>query len=803
MIRLSTLGEIDLRLPDGERVDSVLQQPGQFALLVYLALAGGSTVRRDTLLGLFWPESPEDRARHRLAQAVYRLRRALGKDVIHGRGTRGYGVSTEHLSCDAAEFLRAFEHEEFEQALDLYAGDFLPAFFAENGRGFERWMEERRTALRRAATRAALELASARVDTEPVGAAATARRALELSDADEPTVRQVIQLLDRAGDRVGALEAFDQLRERLEYDFGADPSPETLELVRGLREPGPDPDSADAAARSSLVPEAPRLAEVSVLDRSGSDGLGASRSRWGQPLRWRWPLAASLAGLVAAGILLQSWATPAVSSHPPRVFVETVENHAGPESGMDLSRAVTTETLARLAEIASFEVLPHDPTRDPSAVPGPAVILRTDLTRSGDTFRVTALLLDAESRVTVGKGTSEHPVTEDLEAVDAMSAWLARFARERAGSWLKDRKMYGSGASEATLDLVRSAMADRARADSLIRRGSLDAATTLFGIADSVLVRAEAEAPSWAEPSIQRAETALSEMWVGLLPGGGGAASARAAVSRGLGHADRAVRISPGDLDALSVQATLSHWLWVTTPSDSVDEGFEARRTAEGRLRHVVDLDPTRARAWADLSALLQARGAWAEARWAAERAFRADAYLDATGAVTARLFETSLETGDLPAARQWCERLAEQGRGNGLYAYCRLSLLAWNADIGSDQVETLAAILDDQPSDVLNHPIWGPRLDALSAVVLARAGMPDRAQAALDAGTLRAQDPDFVLLEAWALVHLGQADSARRLLEGYVLERPHNRSGALESRRFRELSLEVELVAGAGPPAR
>ena len=39
-------------------------------------------VRRDTLIGVFWPESTEGRARNSLNQMVYSLRRSLGGDVV-------------------------------------------------------------------------------------------------------------------------------------------------------------------------------------------------------------------------------------------------------------------------------------------------------------------------------------------------------------------------------------------------------------------------------------------------------------------------------------------------------------------------------------------------------------------------------------------------------------------------------------------------------------------------------------------------------------------------------------------------
>lgn len=792
VIRLSTLNEIDCRLADGERADSVLQQPGRFALLVYLAMAGGRAVRRDTLLGLFWPDSPEDRARHRLSQAVYHLRCSLGRDVIHGRGASGYGISREHLWCDAVEFVDACESGAHERALELYRGEFLAGFFPEGALGFERWMEQRRSGLRRMAADAALSLAESRLPGDTVGAATAARRAMRLTPFDEPSVRRVIRLLAEADDRVGALGAYESLRERLSREFGAEPSEATEELVRAVNEGGRDGERAPTAELS----EARRRDDIPDLVAAGSENVGpepvaASSARGGWIL-----VAVAVMAAVILGIS-QSSARTAESSPVPRVVVEDVRDHAELEPDGGISRAVTNGTLARLAEVSSFEVAPHTPGRDVGEIGGPSVILRSDLARSGDLVRVSALLLDAESMVTIGRGSQDLPDADELELADAAAAWLARFVRERAGAWMKERRINDSGATEATLGLIRAAVAGREQADSLAQVGSLESARTLLGIADSLLTRAEEEAPSWSEPSVQRAETALSSMWIALRGGALEGMDPRREIGRGLEYAERALSVSPSDPEALTVRATLTYWLWRLTPGDSAARGVEIRDRAERQLRELVTRDPTRARAWTDLSALLQARGAFAEARWAAERAYRADAYLDRTGSVTPRLFETALETGDLAAAERWCEELASGRGAAGVAAYCRLALLAWAPASGPSQVTGGRTLLAGVDGEEASEERWAPQLDGLMAVILARAGRSDAARAILSEVGEEGPDPEALPLHAWALIHLDQADSARALLDRYVSERPHTRSGLLESRRFQAL-----WPAGEGPAA-
>src|SRR5687767_10825341 len=132
LIRLSTLGSVDLRAPEDRVLDAVLAQPKRVALLVYLAAARPTGFhRRDRLLALFWPELDESRARDALNQALRFLRQSLGSDVLTTRGADEVGVDAERVWCDAVAFRAAVDRGQPAEALELYHGDFLDGFFAE------------------------------------------------------------------------------------------------------------------------------------------------------------------------------------------------------------------------------------------------------------------------------------------------------------------------------------------------------------------------------------------------------------------------------------------------------------------------------------------------------------------------------------------------------------------------------------------------------------------------------------------------------------------------------------------------
>jgi DNA-binding SARP family transcriptional activator len=161
MLELRALDGIDLRSDDGRDVGAVLAQPKRLALLAYLALAvPRGFQRRDTLVGLFWPERDQEHARGALRKTVQLLRRALGEGFIVARGEDELAVDRAALWCDVVAFEGAVKDGHNAEALELYRSDLLSGFFLSDAPGFEQWLEGKRARLREVASRAARSLAA-------------------------------------------------------------------------------------------------------------------------------------------------------------------------------------------------------------------------------------------------------------------------------------------------------------------------------------------------------------------------------------------------------------------------------------------------------------------------------------------------------------------------------------------------------------------------------------------------------------------------------------------------------------------
>src|SRR5438132_2545408 len=141
VIELRTLGTLDLRKADGPQIHSLAAQPKRVALLTYLCLGSPRGFhRRDTILGLLWPEVDQTHARTSLRNSLHVLRRSLGDEAILTRGDEEISANFTSVWCDATAFDEHVSADQMDQALQLYRGDLLPGFFLEDVPAFERWL---------------------------------------------------------------------------------------------------------------------------------------------------------------------------------------------------------------------------------------------------------------------------------------------------------------------------------------------------------------------------------------------------------------------------------------------------------------------------------------------------------------------------------------------------------------------------------------------------------------------------------------------------------------------------------------
>jgi DNA-binding SARP family transcriptional activator len=311
MLTLRLLGPPDVRDATGAPVRGLNGQPKRLAILAFLAMGRPDGCRRDTLLGLFWPELPEDRARNALRQALSVLRAELGPEAITGNRDGVLTLNRELVEPDAATFTRLIAAGDEAEALARYRGDFLEGVYLEGCTELERWVEDRRAHYRRAAAGAARNASrTAEREGRVEDAVDLAARAVAIAPYEEELWRERIALYGRLGRRAEAMQCMESLRELLDTDLGVAPDPLTESVVGQIRHSRETavvpaaPVAVSAASPSVVPPESP----APDIARAAAAAPPVPRRRWG-----RWGVAAVALGAVAVA----AWPRP--RRDPPRV----------------------------------------------------------------------------------------------------------------------------------------------------------------------------------------------------------------------------------------------------------------------------------------------------------------------------------------------------------------------------------------------------------------------------------------------------------------------------------------------------
>lgn len=355
MFELTLLGLHAVRGPDGRELPSLAAQPKRFALLAYLAIAGGEGYhRRDSLAAMFWPHLDQFAARRALRNTLYHLRVALGDGVIVARGDDAVSIDGSALTCDVNKLSDAVRAGRYDEAIEWYGGELLAGIhFANSGEAFEEWLSHERREVCALVMRALRGLVEREESSGNLTAATYwAQRACAIAPDDEGWLRRAMSLLHAGGETAGALRLYETCARRLATEFDAAPSAETNALAARIRSGGETP-----SARVEPVPQptdldsprthAPR-AEDSPAVRPADAGVPVPAAR--RAARWkRASLLASALG--AAGVLAALGAHAASARHPTtpaqrtRVLVTVFDNRTGNAQLQSLGR-MTQDWLA-------------------------------------------------------------------------------------------------------------------------------------------------------------------------------------------------------------------------------------------------------------------------------------------------------------------------------------------------------------------------------------------------------------------------------------------------------------------------
>lgn len=271
MLRVSVLGGQQIT---DDRTDEVqVRSSRALALVAYLTVHAGVAHARQKIAGLLWPDSGDAQALTNLRRELHHLRQVLGDDgSLRVTARELCWVDAPACHVDVRVFdterlaaLAAAESGDDDaliargsSAIAQYRGDLLPGVYDD-------WLAEARTRLERQCVELCDLVSAARARAgDLAGAAAAARRRIELQPLEEVGYRVLMGLQAGMGDRAAAVSTYHHCASLLERELSVAPDDATRAAFQRLvTRPHPathGPPAADGAATARLAPARERAA---------------------------------------------------------------------------------------------------------------------------------------------------------------------------------------------------------------------------------------------------------------------------------------------------------------------------------------------------------------------------------------------------------------------------------------------------------------------------------------------------------------------------------------------------------------
>ncbi|MFQ5703481.1 MAG: AAA family ATPase [Gemmatimonadales bacterium] len=279
MIEVLALGPCVIT-QDGTDPPAELKQRKNLALLVYLARSPNRMRSRQHLIGLLWPDRPEERARHSLREAIRILRKVLGGNGMTVSDDR-LRLSERAVHFDLDDFQRLEDKGNVRGAASLIRGEFLEGLSIQDASEFEDWLSSERLYWRGRCVDVLVRCAEEYLSAgDSRSATANTQRAHVMDPGSSAAMRILLKSLALGGNRTRALDYYEIHTERLR-ELGVAPDIETADLADRIRRqkewklPAHVPTSAVSGAesrRAPLVGRSTQLAQLLAAWRTAAEG---------------------------------------------------------------------------------------------------------------------------------------------------------------------------------------------------------------------------------------------------------------------------------------------------------------------------------------------------------------------------------------------------------------------------------------------------------------------------------------------------------------------------------------------------
>jgi DNA-binding SARP family transcriptional activator/predicted ATPase len=214
--------------------DSTVTFPFKKAEALFYYLAVTKQASRDQLAALLWPDSPEDAAKKKLRDAMYKIRKAFGIDIIICPQKQVITLNPQfpiHIDIDNLS-----ETESNSATIPSYTGDFLDGFLLKDAEAFLDWAHRKQEFFREIYIKLLYKHIDAHKDHRDFDLARHARLLIRADEFDETAYRLLMKALAGNGAYNKAISVYNRLTELLDRELGIAPESQTRDLYVSLLE---------------------------------------------------------------------------------------------------------------------------------------------------------------------------------------------------------------------------------------------------------------------------------------------------------------------------------------------------------------------------------------------------------------------------------------------------------------------------------------------------------------------------------------------------------------------------------------
>jgi DNA-binding SARP family transcriptional activator len=240
-LQIDSFGQFSVRVGSHLVSTGALRQRRSGEVLAYLAASPGQTLTAHQIADALCPDKGPNAAVVFYHHAVSALRRMLEPDLPDRRFPSRYlDVSEERVTLilppgsriDFLAFQKHAQQRQWEQALALYHGEFLPML------RYAEWTVDLRQHLADQFEQALLGRAAECLAAGDAAACLElARKALRQNSWQEQAVELGMRAAIATGDRVTALKMYHRLEKDLERELGIEPQRELQQLYQAMKRP--------------------------------------------------------------------------------------------------------------------------------------------------------------------------------------------------------------------------------------------------------------------------------------------------------------------------------------------------------------------------------------------------------------------------------------------------------------------------------------------------------------------------------------------------------------------------------------